>query len=138
MPEVIHRDNYVWLPVGDCRYRRQVRETRDGVSTVAQTTQAQQAELQSAAARFEQVNGELQSMLSTLMRELETTRTGWQGAGGRSFDTVKQAWNRDQETLNKNLLETAEGLRSAGRNYQVTDTDAGARFRGIGTRQLPL
>jgi WXG100 family type VII secretion target len=108
------------------------------VSTVAQTTQAQQAELHSAAARFEQVDSELQAMLSTLMRELETTRTGWQGAGGRSFDAVKQAWHRDQDALNKNLLETAEGLRSAGRNYQVTDTDAGARFRGIGNRQLPL
>ena len=108
------------------------------MSTVAQTTQAQQAELHSAAQRFEQVNGELQSMLSTLMRELETTRTGWQGAGGRSFDTVKHAWNRDQETLNKNLLETAEGLRSAGRNYQFTDADAGARFRGIGTQHQPL
>lgn len=108
------------------------------MSTVAQTTQAQQAELQSAAQRFEQVNGELQTMLSTLMRELETTRTGWQGAGGRSFDTVKQAWHRDQDTLNKNLLETAEGLRSAGRNYEVSDSDAGARFRGIGTKQLPL
>ncbi|GAA4243469.1 WXG100 family type VII secretion target [Dactylosporangium darangshiense] len=91
---------------------------------MAQTTQAQQAELNAAAQRFEQVNGELQSMLNTLMRELEVTRGGWQGAGGRSFEAVKAAFNNDQAVLNRNLLETAEGLRSAGQNYGATDAEA--------------
>lgn len=103
---------------------------------MAQTTQAQQAELNSAAQRFEQVNGELQGMLSTLMRELEITRAGWQGAGGRSFETVKHAWNTDQETLNRNLLETAEGLKTAGQNYTASDTEADSRFRRVGRTDL--
>ncbi|GAA0737801.1 WXG100 family type VII secretion target [Dactylosporangium roseum] len=103
---------------------------------MVQTTQAQQAELNSAAQRFEQVNEELQSMLGTLMRELEITKSGWQGAGGRSFEAVKHAWKADQEALNQNLLETAEGLKTAGRNYAVTDTEADSRFRRVGRADL--
>jgi WXG100 family type VII secretion target len=91
---------------------------------VAQTTQAQQAELNAAAQRFEQVDGELQSMLSTLMSELEVTNSRWQGAGGRSFQAVKQAFHDDQLALNRNLLETAQALRTAGRNYDITDAEA--------------
>jgi WXG100 family type VII secretion target len=104
--------------------------------SVVQTTQAQQAELNTAAQRFDQVNGELQQMLSTLMRELEITRTGWQGAGGRSFEAVKLAWQTDQDALNRNLMETAEGLRTAGRNYDATDTDAAGTLRRVGRTDL--
>lgn len=103
---------------------------------MVQTTQAQQAELNSAAQRFEQVNGELQGMLSTLMRELEITRSGWQGAGGRTFETVKQAWNADQEALHRNLLETAEGLKTAGQNYMASDAEADARFKRVNRTDL--
>lgn len=103
---------------------------------MAQTTQAQQAQLNSAAQRFEQVNGELQGMLTTLMRELEVTRSGWQGAGGRSFEQVKIAWKADQEVLHRNLLETAEGLRTAGQNYEATDTEAAGSIRRAGRTDL--
>jgi WXG100 family type VII secretion target len=103
---------------------------------VAQTTHAQQAELNTAAQRFEQVNGELQQMLSTLMRELEVTRRGWQGAGGRSFEAVKLAWQADQDALNRNLMETAEGLRTAGTNYEATDADAAGTMRRVGRTDL--
>jgi WXG100 family type VII secretion target len=103
---------------------------------VAQTTQAQQAELSSAAQRFEQVNGELQSMLNTLMRELEVTRAGWRGAGGRTFEQVKIAFKNDQDVLNRNLLETSEGLRTAGQNYDATDTEAAGHMRRAGNTNL--
>jgi WXG100 family type VII secretion target len=103
---------------------------------VVQTTQAQQAELHSAAQRFEQVNGELQGMLNTLMRELEVTRAGWQGAGGHSFEQVKVAFKNDQGVLNRNLLETSEGLRTAGRNYEATDTEAASTMRRLGATDL--
>ncbi|GAA2386007.1 WXG100 family type VII secretion target [Dactylosporangium salmoneum] len=103
---------------------------------MAQTTQAQQAELNSAAQRFEQVNAELQSMLNTLMRELEVTRAGWQGAGGRSFEQVKAAFNNDQGVLNRNLMDTAEGLRTAGQNYNATDTEAASTLRRTGHTDL--
>jgi WXG100 family type VII secretion target len=111
-----------------------------GAFPMAQTTQAQQAELVSAARRFEDVNGELQSMLKTLLDELSGLRDGWQGAGGRSFEAVKEAWSRDQAALHKNLLETAEAIKSSGQNYTVTDTDASHRMNATsaGGRSLPL
>lgn len=107
---------------------------------VAQTTQAQQAELASTARRFEDVNGELQGMLKTLLNELSTLREGWQGAGGRSFESVKEAWSRDQDALHKNLMETAEAIRSSGSNYTAVDTDASHRMNVTsgGGRSLPL
>jgi WXG100 family type VII secretion target len=95
---------------------------------VAQTTQAQQAELNTAAQRFEQVDGELQTMLNTLMSELESTQTAWQGAGGRAFSGVKQAFHNEQKALNRNLLETAQALRTAGQNYDATDTEAASNI----------
>lgn len=103
---------------------------------MAQRTQAQQAELTTAANRFEQVNGELQGMLNTLMRELEVTRAGWQGAGGRTFEGVKLAFQNDQELLNRSLLETAEGIRTAGRNYEATDAAAAHTMRRSGAVDL--
>jgi uncharacterized protein YukE len=41
---------------------------------VAPTTQVTQSELDAAAKRFEEVNGELQGMLKTLMSELESMK----------------------------------------------------------------
>ncbi|WP_433054763.1 WXG100 family type VII secretion target [Dactylosporangium sp. CS-033363] len=103
---------------------------------MAQTTQAEQAELNSAAQRFEQVNGELQGMLNTLMRELEVTRAGWQGVGGRTFESVKLTFKNDQDVLNRNLLETSEGLRTAGRNYGAADADVAGTMRRAGHSDL--
>jgi len=107
---------------------------------MAQTTQAQQAELAAAARRFEDVNGELQGMLKLLLDELSGLREGWQGAGGRSFEAVKEAWSRDQTALHRNLLETAEAIRSSGRNYTAVDADASQRMTVVsgGGRALPL
>jgi WXG100 family type VII secretion target len=104
------------------------------------TTRVTQGELDAAARRFEEVNGELQGMLSTLMRELEAMRQEWQGAGGRSFEAVKAAWASDLGTLNTNLLETAEGIRSSGRNYDISDTGAADAMRTAlrGPANLPL
>src|SRR3954471_24563644 len=95
---------------------------------MAQTTQAQQGELNAAARRFEQVDGELQGMLRTLMSELEVTQSGWRGAGGASFGAVQRPSHNDQVALNRNLLETAQALRTAGQNYDATDTEAASRI----------
>ena len=108
---------------------------------MAQTTQVTQSELDAAAKRFEEVNGELQGMLKTLMSELESMRQEWQGAGGRSFETVKMAWSTDLASLNTNLLETAAGIRSSGQNYDATDTEASQMMsatHGGNGRVLPL
>ena len=102
-------------------------------------TQAEAAVMQQTAARFEQVDQSLQSMLSGLLTELEVLQTAWRGAGGRSFEQVKQQWSQDQAALQRALRETAGAIRTAGQQYEASDSDAAARVattnRGI---QLPL
>jgi WXG100 family type VII secretion target len=106
---------------------------------VANETQAQAAVLESTAKKFEQTNHELEGMLTRLLSELDVLRTAWQGRGGRSFDEVKQAWAADQRALHRALGETAEAVRTAGRGYTTSDTDAAERVaashRGL---TLPL
>jgi WXG100 family type VII secretion target len=105
---------------------------------VAQT-QAEAAVMQQTATKFEQVDQSLQSMLSSLMSELEVLQQAWQGAGGRSFEQVKQQWAQDQASMHRALRETASAIRTSGQQYDASDTDAAGRVgttnRGI---QLPL
>ena len=93
--------------------------------------------METTARRFEDVNASLDSTLRRLLSELEGMRSQWTGAGGRSFEQVKQAWARDQETLHRNLAETATAIKTAGQNYTAADTDAANRLRG-GSVDLPL
>lgn len=102
-------------------------------------TQAEAAVMQQSAAKFEQVDQSLQSMLSSLMGELEALQTAWRGAGGRSFEQVKQQWSQDQAAMQRALRETATAIRTAGQQYDASDSEASSRVaatnRGI---QLPL
>lgn len=102
-------------------------------------TQAEAAVMQQTAAKFEQVDQSLQAMLSGLMAELEVLQTAWRGAGGRSFEQVKQAWSQDQAAMQRALRETAAAIRTAGQQYDASDNEAASRVattrRGI---QLPL
>jgi WXG100 family type VII secretion target len=92
--------------------------------------------MESTARRFENVNGSLDGMLRRLMNELEGLRTQWTGAGGRSFEQVKQAWAADQQKLNRSLAETATAMHTAGRQYTATDSAAANRFTAH--QSLPL
>ncbi len=102
-------------------------------------TQAEATVLRQTAARFERADEALQAMLSGLMTELEGLRQTWRGAGGRSFEQVKQQWSEDQAALQRALRETATAIRTAGLRYDDTDSAAADRVartsRGI---QLPL
>lgn len=102
-------------------------------------TQAEAAVMQQTAAKFEQVDQSLQSMLSSLMAELEVLQQAWRGSGGRSFEQVKQAWSQDQAALQRALRETAAAIRTAGQRYDVSDTEAASRVRATNRGiQLPL
>jgi WXG100 family type VII secretion target len=103
-------------------------------------TQAEAAVMQHTAARFEQVDDSLQRMLSSLMTELEVLQQAWRGAGGRSFGQVRQEWARDQAALHRALRETAEAIRTAGRQYDLSDAEAARRVDTTtrGGIQLPL
>ncbi|MFD0786831.1 WXG100 family type VII secretion target [Micromonospora azadirachtae] len=103
-------------------------------------TQAEAAVMQQTAARFEQVDQSLQSMLTSLLTELDVLQQAWRGAGGRSFEQVKQQWAQDQAALQRALRETASAIRTAGQHYDVSDTEAAGRIAGTnrGGIQLPL
>jgi WXG100 family type VII secretion target len=104
------------------------------------TTQAEAAVMEATARRFEQAAQDFDGMLSRLLRELEVLRTAWQGAGGRSFEQVKQAWAEDQRALLRALAETATALRTAGLRYDAADTAAADRVVATqrGGLTLPL
>lgn len=107
-------------------------------SRVSQT-QTEVAVMQQTAAKFEQVDQSLQTMLSSLMAELEVLQQAWRGAGGRSFEQVKQQWSQEQATLQRALRETAGAIRTASQQYDVSDTEAASRVAGTNRGiQLPL
>ena len=95
--------------------------------------------MEQTAAKFEAVNNSLQGMLTRLMAELEVLQTAWQGAGGRSFTQVKQAWQQDQQAIQRALQETATAIRTSGQQYTASDSEAAHRVAATNTGvQLPL
>jgi WXG100 family type VII secretion target len=117
----------------------QTDDEREWVTSRVSQTQAEAAVMRQTATKFEQVDQSLQSMLSALLAELEALQQAWQGAGGRSFEQVKQQWARDQAAMQRALRETAGAIRTSGQQYDMSDSEAASRVattnRGI---QLPL
>ncbi len=96
--------------------------------------------MEQVAAKFEQGNSSIQSMLSSLLANLEPLQTRWAGAGGRSFTQVKLAWQEDMNKINRALSETATAVRSSGQQYTSTDEAAQSRVAAVhsGGMNLPL
>ncbi|MFC4063840.1 WXG100 family type VII secretion target [Actinoplanes subglobosus] len=102
-------------------------------------TESQSAQMASTAKEFDRINGSLQSMLSTLMRELEMLGSSWKGQGAVAFDHVKNEYAADLKRLNDALAETAEGIRTSGASYERSDTEAASSIgRTGGQFTLPL
>jgi WXG100 family type VII secretion target len=107
-------------------------------SGVAQT-QAQSAVMASTAAKFENVNSSLQSMLNTLMSELSVLQSTWKGRGAMAFEQVTAQYEQDLSKLNRALLDTAQAIRSSGAGYDVSDSEAASRVtKSAGSYTLPL
>jgi len=104
------------------------------------STQTETELHESTAQKFRDVNLSLDGMLKGMLNQLEGLREQWVGAGGRSFEQVKQAWARDQKELHRALSETAEAIKTAGRQYSTTDSDAASRVGSThsGSVNLPL
>ena len=102
-------------------------------------TQAESAVMASTAAKFDNVNDSLQSMLSTLLSELSTLESTWKGLGAAAFEQVKQQYAADQKSLNQALSETAVSIRESGTSYDSTDTSAASKLSSSGgSFSLPL
>jgi len=95
--------------------------------------------MQQTAAKFEQVDQSLQSMLSRLLSQLEVLQTAWRGAGGRSFEQVKLQWAQSQERMHQALRETASAIRTSGQQYDASDSEAASRISATNQHiNLPL
>jgi WXG100 family type VII secretion target len=102
-------------------------------------TQASSADMAVTATKFDDVNSQLQTMLSTLMNQLEGLSGAWKGLGASAFQQVKVQYAADLKSLNQALGETAESIRRSGIGYSTTDTDAASRVANTGGHfQLPL
>lgn len=102
-------------------------------------TRASADEMASAAAKFDEVNSDLQKMLSDLMNDLSMLSGSWKGLGAAAFEQVKQEYSADLRSLNNALAETAEAIRTSGTSYTTSDTEAASRVAKTGgTFSLPL
>jgi WXG100 family type VII secretion target len=102
-------------------------------------TQAESQVMASTAVKFDQVNEQLQTMLSTLMSELSTLSGTWKGLGAAAFEQVKVQYEQDLKKLNSALAVTAESIKQSGTSYDATDTEAASRVSSTGGNfSLPL
>jgi WXG100 family type VII secretion target len=102
-------------------------------------TQAESQVMADTAVKFDQVNEQLQTMLSTLMNELSTLSSTWKGLGAAAFEQVKVQYAQDLKSLNAALAQTAESIKQSGTGYDTTDTEAASRVANTGGNfQLPL
>lgn len=101
-------------------------------------TQAEAAVMAQTAARFDQVNQSLTSMLGTLMSQLSVLQTAWVGRGGTAFEAVKGQYQKDLSDLNAALADTAEAIKGSGAGYAATDESAARLMTNTGGGYLPL
>jgi WXG100 family type VII secretion target len=91
------------------------------------------------AQKFEAVDAELQSTLTTLKNQVAALQAAWVGHGAMSFQQTMEQWSRDQNQINQLLRETAQLIRTAGTSYATSDSDTASRFNNQGgSVRLPL
>jgi ESAT-6 family protein len=106
---------------------------------VAGSTQAEAHVMQQTARKFEQVNADLQTMLSQLMNELSHLSGAWKGRGAQAFEQVKLQYQNDLKALNQALAETAQSIAASGVGYDTTDDSAASKVSNSGgSFNLPL
>lgn len=102
-------------------------------------TAAEAAVMESTAAKFEQTEEALRSMLSRLLGELEILQSHWKGRAGTSFTQVRDAYDANLKKLSAALSETATAIRNSGTTYTSTDDESASKVGGIDTSMnLPL
>jgi WXG100 family type VII secretion target len=78
-------------------------------------------EMQSASQHVYDVNGQIQSELSSLLARLEPLMSTWQGEAATSFQTLKERWHQDATQLNAALRGIGDGIKQAHGNYQSVE-----------------
>ncbi|GAA1417063.1 type VII secretion system ESX-1 WXG100 family target CFP-10 [Catellatospora coxensis] len=101
-------------------------------------TASEAAIMASTAGKFDSANDDLQTMLSSLLSELEMLQTSWVGRAGSSFEQVKIAWSQDQKALHQALAETSKAIRTAGQEYSRADEEQAGRVASKNTGGVSL
>jgi uncharacterized protein YukE len=81
-------------------------------------------ELQLAASKADEGGGQIAQMLSALLLGLEPMAGGFVGQAGGTFQKVKLDIRNDLVIIVDALNEVAEGVRTAGRDFDVSDAEA--------------
>ncbi len=74
----------------------------------------------------------LTAMLTSLMNELTPLQEDWKGAGGGSFQQVRDRFDQDMAKLNHSLRSLAEAVGSSGRDYTVSDDEMKSEMERAG------
>lgn len=81
-------------------------------------------QLLAGAKKADDAGAQLTHMLNTLLNNLEPMHRGLVGAAGLSFQKVKADIHVDLVNITDALNEVAEGIRTAGRDFDVADEEA--------------
>src|SRR5215467_15298117 len=76
--------------------------------------------MQAAAQHVDEVNGQIQSQLTSLLQRLEPLQGAWKGEGATSFSALIERWHRDATQLNAVLRSIGERLAQTHGNIALT------------------
>lgn len=88
--------------------------------------------LAQAAARVEQVNGEIRSRLSTLSGMVGGTSGFWRGDTQRTFMALMERWHTDAAKLTDALGGISGAMSQTGAAYATTEESSTATLRSSG------
>jgi WXG100 family type VII secretion target len=89
--------------------------------------------LAQAAARVEQVNGEIQAQLRSLSGMVAGTAGFWRGDTQRTFTALMERWNNDAARLTDALGAIASALAQTGTAYATTEEGSTSALRSSGS-----
>jgi len=100
----------------------------------AYTTDAQT--MQKAAQQVQQVSEEINGELNSLMSNLEPVAASWKGNAASAFQQLMERWQQDATKLHQALADIAQMLDSTNKTYSQAEennsSQIGAILRGLG------
>jgi WXG100 family type VII secretion target len=90
--------------------------------------------MQAAAQHVDEVNGQIQAQLTSLLDRLEPLEAAWKGEGATSFNALIERWHQDATQLNSILRSIGERLSQTHGNVARTEGEVGQSFYSITSR----
>ena len=80
-------------------------------------------QLTNAATKIEQSAGEYQRTYTQLYSEVESMRAAWDGADNTAYTAQIKGFEDDFQLMQKLMLDYASFLKTAAKNYEMTQDD---------------